>query len=99
MRYANAHCTFEVQDLDLSDRGFPGLSFSGVLHIERDEYDCWYIDQATAVNPHNGKEVSYKPHHLAPFNRALYAAIEAAAVNDRSIFGDITERFYQSVDG
>jgi hypothetical protein len=44
-------CVVNVENLDLTPGGLPGISFTGTLEIEPDHYvnnEDWYIDRATA---------------------------------------------------
>lgn len=69
-------CVYEVEGLDLSEFGLPGLSFTGELHIEPDAYtgnEDWYIAEATTTV--GGRIHSYNG------NDPVFAAI-VKAVND-----------------
>jgi len=80
----------EIENLDLSARGFPGFSFTGELGIEPDdsmENEDWYIEGAYATNP-DGKTYTKYDHKNQP---ALFKAICEAVVNDSRLFDIITE--------
>lgn len=80
----------EVEDLDLSARGFPGFSFTGELAIEPDDTtnnEDWYIASVHAPNP-DGKTYATYTHKSHP---DLFNAICEAVVNDSRLFDIITE--------
>lgn len=84
-------CLYEVECLDLSDFGFPGLSFSGHLHIEIDSSlgdDDWYLECATAAGP-NGSHKLYalkdKKSAEPSFEHDMFSAIERAVLADKRL--------------
>lgn len=83
-------CTFEIEGLDLSARGFPGFSFTGELAIEPDDsmdYEDWYIASAHAPNP-GGKTYATYTFKSHP---ALFKAICEAVANHKDLYDLITE--------
>ncbi len=71
-------CVYEVEGLDLSEFGLPGLSFTGELHIEPDPYtgdEDWYISEATTT-------VGNRIHSYSGNNPVFLAIIKA--VNDNA---------------
>ena len=78
-RRMGAH-TYEIEELDLSAHGWPGLSFSGLLRIEPDP-DAegeWYVDAVTSAK---GAFIYVAPHQRdlrgADIARAIVAAVQA----------------------
>lgn len=83
-------CIFEIEDLDLTASGFPGLSFAGDLSIEPDDSldnEDWYIEAAHATNS-DGKTFTIYNGRTHP---ALFSAICEAVITDRDLCDIITE--------
>lgn len=72
-----------IEDLDLTNFGLPGMTFSGELHIEADtsmHCEDWYVDYAIGYNA-DGKEVGSYSQTL---NGSIFAAITKAVYkNDK----------------
>lgn len=84
-----APCVYSVEDLDLSDFGLPGLSFTGDLHIDIDDSsgdDEWYIESATACAESLGhRYVTYSFKSVTQLERDIFRAIELAVCADKNL--------------
>ena len=92
-------CDFEIDDLDLTSVGFPGLSFTGSVSIEPDESvggTEWYIDRIYALNADGCSHTRYSVNSPISFHRGLAEAIEKAVVKDKDYFDLITEKSHRS---
>ena len=80
---------FEVEYVDLSEHGYPGLSFSGWIDVEVDNSDAptWFIGGAHATDPTDPKGGVER---YAPNDNALGTAI-AMAVNDDARLCELIE--------
>lgn len=88
-------CTYEVEQLDLTDFGFPGISFTGELGIEPDdtlENEDWYVYEAYATNPDGRSYTVFRYNSLHPFHRDLYQAIVKAVAADNNLRDYITDK-------
>jgi len=75
-------CTYEIEDLDLSDGGFPGLVFWGTLDIDAEnDHEDWSISRATALNSKTGKYTIYD----VGSNPAIFTAIVDAIYADKPL--------------
>lgn len=85
-------CVYSIEDLDLTEFGFPGLSFTGDLNIDIDdssgEYE-WYIESATA--PVGDRYVTYSVKSITQFERDIFRAIEQAVCKDKNLCDLINE--------
>ena len=71
-------CVYEVEQLDLSEFGLPGLSFTGELHVEPDPHtgcEDWYISEATTT-------VAGRTHAYAGKSAVFQAILKAVRDND-----------------
>lgn len=87
-------CVYVIEHLDLTDFGFPGLSFSGDLAIEPDDTlnnEDWYIQEVYATNPGRINYITFRYNSLNPFHRDLYQAIVKAVAADEDLRDRITD--------
>lgn len=71
-------CVYEMEDLDLSEGGLPGLVFWGTLDIEpTDDGLDWFIERATALNNSSGVYTVYDEKHNAAIFHAIVKAVNA----------------------
>ena len=84
---------FEVEYVDLSEHGYPGLSFSGWIDVEVDNSDApeWFIDGAHAVDPHDPRKGA---RHYLPGDKALGTAIKEAVLHDARLCELIEDACY-----
>lgn len=79
---------YEVEALDLTAFGFPGLSFTGTLSIEPDytlDNEEWYIEAASAFYADGKTSIVYSMRCEDTVNRAIFCAVRAAVLADRRL--------------
>jgi hypothetical protein len=92
-RAMGAH-VYEVEDLDLTAHGFPGLTFAGTLQIDPDDtpgVTDWHISEAYALQPDGRTYTVYD----AKRHPAIFTAICAAVLTDKRRCDRITEASYE----
>jgi hypothetical protein len=80
-------CVVNIENLDLTPGGLPGISFTGTLEIEPDASvynEDWYIYRATALAV-NGTYVVYSPNKNSEIFQALCDAVSKNSVVRRTI--------------
>ena len=83
---------FEVEYVDLSAHGYPGMSFSGWIDIEVDNNAPeWFIESAHAVDPCSQHK---RAHFYAPNDNALGTAIKNAVLHDARLCELIEDACY-----
>lgn len=86
--------SYEVEALDLTAFGFPGLSFTGEIHIEPDhtlDNEDWYIESATAFYADGETTIIYRHRSEDVVNRTIFHAIRAAVLADQRLCGRIDD--------
>lgn len=75
-------CTYEIEDLDLTAGGLPGLVFWGTLDVEaQDEGADWFLERATAFNEQSSVYTIYD----GETNAEIFEAIRKAVYADKSL--------------
>lgn len=81
---------FEIEYVDLSEQGYPGLTFSGWIDIGVDnDVPEWFIEAAHATDPKNPKQ----PCHY-DMKEGLGAAIKEAVLYDARLCELIEDACY-----
>lgn len=75
-------CTYEMEDLDLTAGGFPGLIFWGTLDIEPDDdQEDWFLREAYALNEKSGVYTIYND----KTNAVIFEAISKSIFADKQL--------------
>ena len=83
---------YEVEGLDLSEQGYPGLSFTGMLDIGVDNsIPEWYVRGAYAPDMSDPQQ-NYREYK--PQDGAIGAAIVEAVYQDERLSAFITDACY-----
>jgi hypothetical protein len=88
-------CSYEVEALDLTAFGFPGMSFTGEVHIEPDytlDDEEWYIESATAFYEDGETSMIYRSRSENDVDRVIFSAIRAAVLADRRLCDRIDDK-------
>jgi hypothetical protein len=81
-------CIYEVEELDLTAGGFPGLMFRGTLHIEPDEdEEDWSMSEAFALNDQSGVYTIYND----KTNVVIFEAISKSIFANKKLCAHIDE--------
>ena len=73
---------YNVEDLDLTAWGFPGVTFAGSVGIDIDDDDAWYVDAVHALDG-QGKIHEYETYQ--GIGEAIAAALYADAHHSQLI--------------
>lgn len=85
---------YEIEGLDLTADGFPGLSFSGTLWIEPDytlNNEEWYIESASAFYADGKTSIVYNMRSEDTVNRSIFCAVRAAVLADDDLCSRISD--------
>ncbi len=80
--------SYEVEGIDLTAFGFPGMSFTGEIHVEPDytlDNEEWFIESATAFYEDGKTTIIYRHRSEDAVNRAIFHAVRAAVLADRRL--------------